>query len=238
MKSITKVSIIDSVIITIKELIMSGNVSIGEKLPTEREICEQLNVSRSTVREAFRALQTMGLVEIVHGKGAYVASNYETNLSNVSNWFVENEVQVADLMEIRLAMEPLAIKLAMKRASDEEIKELVNKLKKTQESLKSAIKLNDIIRMEICDKVFHSNISEATKNNLIISINEKISESILQYRINIFSIRQNAENAISAHERIIHAIERRDTLEAFNAMSIHINNALNDAMILLKKGNI
>lgn len=235
MKSIEKVSIIDSVVSNIKELIISKEVAIGEKLPTEREICEQLNVSRSTVREAYRVLQAMGFVKIKHGKGAFVAKNEEDELNNVLNWFSENEIEIADLMEVRMAMEPLAIKLAIKRSTDKELDQLVKNLKKIQENFNEATEAGDILKLEILDNAFHNSIIMATRNKLLNSIYEKVSRAIMEYRVKIFSIKQNTKNAYHAHEKIIDAISKKDINQAVISMSAHVDEALIDAMNLINK---
>ncbi|MTI62023.1 MAG: FadR family transcriptional regulator [Firmicutes bacterium] len=234
-KPIEKMSTLDSVIKTLKDEIIMGKIKIGDKLPTERVLSRKLNVGRSTVREAIKVLQALGLVKVKQGKGTYVLRKNENESLNIANWFSEHELQITDLMDIRLAMEPLAIKLALKRSSDEEFEKLMKDLNSTNKKLKTAIKENNVIKMEVIDNTFHSYVSEATRNNLLISINEKISEAILEYRIKIFSIKENAENAYKAHQEIINAMTTKDVARAVSAMTSHVNSALSDAIKLIKK---
>jgi len=82
---------------------------VGDKLPTEKELCQSLQVGRSTVREAFRMLQATGHVEMIPGKGAHVA---QLSATSVRGWFEERETDLGDYMEVRLAIEPFAARLA------------------------------------------------------------------------------------------------------------------------------
>ena len=71
MKEITRVPIVQQVVNNMKEYIMSGQIDVGQKLPTEKEWCEKMGVGRGTVREAFRILEAKGLIEIKPGRGAF-----------------------------------------------------------------------------------------------------------------------------------------------------------------------
>ena len=113
-KAITRVSITDSVVDRIREMIESGAYEVGEKLPTEAKLCEMLSVSRTSVREATRVLQTLGYVTLVPGKGAFVA-DLKPSDGEEENWFDVENVQFYDFMEVRMAIETLAVRLSVER---------------------------------------------------------------------------------------------------------------------------
>jgi GntR family transcriptional repressor for pyruvate dehydrogenase complex len=224
MNPITRVSVADAVVQNLKEHITSGELSVGEKMPTEQEICSLLHVSRSTVREAFRVLQAMGFVEMKPGKGAFVAKTTEENSSDNAQWFSENELQFIDFMELRMAIEPLAARLAVMRATEDEIEEL----KKIHSAFNDAMDHKDVVRLVTLDEAFHGLIGECTKNKLLISINKKILSAFKEYRGKSFSSTQIFGNAREPHEKIMHAIIDRDAEKASAAMAYHLQVALND----------
>ena len=122
-KAITRVSITDSVVDRIREMIESGAYEVGEKLPTEAKLCKMLSVSRTSVREATRVLQTLGYVTLVPGKGAFVA-DLKPSDGGEENWFDVENVQFYDFMEVRMAIETLAVRLSVERATPKQIRAL------------------------------------------------------------------------------------------------------------------
>lgn len=122
-KAISRVSITDSVVDRIREMIESGAYEVGEKLPTEAKLCEMLSVSRTSVREATRVLQTLGYVTLVPGKGAFVA-DLKPSDGGEENWFDVENVQFYDFMEVRMAIETLAVRLSVERATPKQIRAL------------------------------------------------------------------------------------------------------------------
>lgn len=116
-------SITDSVVDRIREMIESGAYEVGEKLPTEAKLCEMLSVSRTSVREATRVLQTLGYVTLVPGKGAFVA-DLKPSDGGEENWFDVENVQFYDFMEVRMAIETLAVRLSVERATPKQIRAL------------------------------------------------------------------------------------------------------------------
>ena len=88
MKPVKKLSVIDQVVNSIQDLISSKGLTVGSRLPSELALCETLSVSRSTVREAYKILQTMGYVELKRGKGAFVRNTGPHDYESIKNWFM------------------------------------------------------------------------------------------------------------------------------------------------------
>ena len=168
MKAIQRMSITDSVVADIKEMIMSGEYKIGEKLPTEMKLCDQMGVSRTCVREAIRVLQAIGYVEIRPGKGAFVA-NYQKSTDNSSLWYDVEGVKFYDFMEVRMAIETLSVRLAVERATDKQIREL----REIHTSFVEATEKRDMLKMIMLDELFHTKIITFTNNQLLININKQ-----------------------------------------------------------------
>lgn len=230
MKPIEKVPLIEMVIANIKELIVSNSLLSGDKLPTEREICELLQVGRSTVREAFRTLQAMGIVEIKPGRGAFVAEKKVDGTKGVVDWFVKHGVQISDFMEVRMAVESLAVKLAITRASYEEILDL----EKIHDNFAEAAEKKDIIKLASYDETFHNAIIKATHNKLLIDIIEKIADAFMEYRIKAFSVEDNISHALEPHGRILEAFKKRDVVGGQTEMVNHLNTSLDDINNVIK----
>ena len=224
MKPISKISITDKCVAGIKEEILSGNYKVDDKLPSEKELCEQLQVSRSTVREALRMLQAMGYVRIVHGKGSFVAKTSESSSAAAEQWFAAKSYELSDIMNVRLALEQMAIKHAVTRITDEEIQSMreINK-----EFISSAYN-GEIVKMVLYDELFHGVFVKASGNSLLVFINQQITQILRDYRTNIFSVPAYRFEAANPHQKIIDSLVSRDEKLAVNAVEDHITNIVND----------
>jgi Transcriptional regulators len=232
MIKVEKLSVTDIIVSNLIELITSGKLSVNEKLPTEMKLCEQYNVSRSSVREAMKTLQAMGYVELKRGTGAFVKKILIENEQNILNWFAEHEVQLLDFMDVRMAIEPLAIKLAIKRATDREIKNLV----KIHMNFEKAMKDKEAIGLARYDEAFHSAIIEATHNQLLIIINRKVTDAFTEYRNRTFSLVDSCINALRPHCNIMESLKRRDIDGGVTAMVEHLDITLDDIVNVAKMG--
>ena len=222
MTAIKHVSITDAVVERIKDMICSGECVVGEKLPTESRLCEELQVSRTSVREAIRMLQAFGYVEIRPGRGAFVA-DYRGNKTR--SWSDSEEAKFSDFMEVRMAIETLSVKLSVERCSAEQIKELMD----IQRKFEVAYANQDAVRMTILDEHFHTKIVEFTKNQLLININERLLDSFRPYRNVSFSdCEVFKENAVKAHGKIVECFIARNQRQAEEAMMHHLHITMDD----------
>lgn len=221
MKEIQRISITDAVAESIKDLICSGKFLVGEKLPTESRLCEELKVSRTSVREAFRLLQAQGYVEIRPGRGAFVA-DFQTN--NQVNWFDVDDAKYKDYMEVRVAIEILAVRLAVERATEEQLREL----QYVHESFLEASGIHDTARMVILDERFHSLIIEYTRNPLLCKINNDLLDVFRPYRRANFSDPVEYNHADIAHARIIDCFLERNPDLAEVRMREHLKITAED----------
>lgn len=222
---IAKVSVIEQVIKQLEELITSGEYEVGDKLPAEMELCRELGVSRSTMREAYRMLNAYGMVEIKPGRGAFVRQLHRhTDQDAVRAWFIENEAHLFELMEVRMAVEPIAVKLAIKRASDCQVREIVAI---HQRFLDSAERI-DALELAALDEAFHTAIVEASNNRLLVKINRLINDEFKEYRTRAFSVRENVTHALKPHSDITEAILEKETARAMDAMINHLAISMED----------
>lgn len=148
----------------IKDIVKNGKLKSGDKLPSERDLCEKLEVSRASVREALRALQMLGLIESKHGEGNFINENFENSLLEpLSIVFLLLGSKSGDVLELRKIIEPETAVLAAKNITNEQLTELKEIMDE----------LNDNFDTEICaslDKKFHYKIAQASGNNLISTV--------------------------------------------------------------------
>lgn len=221
MREIQRISITDAVVDSIKEMIETEEYKVGEKLPAEAKMCEMLGVSRTSVREAIRVLQALGYVESRPGKGAFVAANHkeETTL-----WYDVENPQFSDFMEVRMAVETLAVRLAVERAREKDIK----KLAEVHKSFLEANEKKEMTRLIMLDELFHTTIFSITKNQLLININAQLLEAFRKYRSESFMNEDVYRNAIDPHTRILECFRERNAAQAVEEMRIHLDITMSD----------
>lgn len=213
----------EQVIDQIKAMIKNGTLKKGDKLPSERTLVEQLQVSRASIREAFSALEVIGLIECRHGGGNYIKASFEDNLLEpLSVMYMLEGSNPEQIWELRKIMEVEAVGLAAKRISGvqlEELKELLSSFD---------IDRDEAYNAEI-DKQFHYKIAECSGNVLIYNILKSVSvlveDFIKDIRRIILNDRENWEVLFSQHKEIYTAIERRSSTDARKAMAKHLDYA-------------
>lgn len=221
MREIQRISITDAVVDSIKEMIETEEYKVGEKLPAEAKLCEMLGVSRTSVREAIRVLQALGYVENKPGKGAFVAANHRTE---AAPWYDVENPQFTDFMEVRMATETLAVRLAVERANDKDVK----KLEEIHVSFVEANENRDMVRMIMLDELFHTKIFSITKNQLLVNINAQLLEAFRVYRSESFTNEEVYKNAIEPHARILECFQQRDAKRAVDEIRAHLNITTSD----------
>lgn len=209
---------------SIKESIIEGKYPIGSKLPTEVKLCEMLNVSRSTVREAMRSLQAEGFVELVAGKGTFILDNQGNDYDTIRTWFIESAPNLKDSTEVREALETLQVAKAIKRGTQQELDEL----KSIHQQFIEENKSNNVAALAALDEQFHAQICDMAHNALLSKINVLTAHDLRKYRYMSISVKNNSDNTIREHALIIRAIEERDTHKASAYMLAHLGSSLAD----------
>ncbi|WP_033165633.1 FadR/GntR family transcriptional regulator [Clostridium sp. KNHs205] len=202
----------------IKKQIRSGELSIGGKLPAERELSEILGISRNSVREAIRTLDNMGLISSQQGAGNFLTGNFENNLvESLSMMFLLNQIDYRQVSELRRALEMEALMLAIDNITDEEIQTLV----KIIAQLETDTEANNVV----LDKKMHYNIALASKNTLIINILQALSEVldkfIVDLRREILSQEDSRKILMEAHNGMIESLITRDKNLAYESINKH-----------------
>ena len=203
-----KTSASDYVISVIRDELLNKRLKPGEQLPSETELAAQLEVSRSTVREAMRVLMAYGVVEIRRGKGTFICEE-STRVSEDSTIFSFLIVQPTkrEQMEFRAIMERIVFELAIKNATQDDIDALTANYENMPDMESDPEKSVEV------DLEFHRLLGEATKNRMVARVYNVAMEYIRPSLIS--SHRRNWPVAAEkTHRRILDAINNRDTSSA------------------------
>lgn len=170
-KPVKTKKVYEEVVEQIKQLIIDGKLQTGDKLPSERELSEKFGVSRASIREAFSALEIIGIITIHPGEGSFVRQiSYEDVLESLS-LFVQVDVNnVMQILEVRKILEIESAFLAAERASKEDIEEIQKALQHMVEEVKSG-EVGDM-----ADAEFHLAILKAAHNPILVEIMNAVSE--------------------------------------------------------------
>jgi len=224
MKQVKKQSVVDIASEQIIEYLKSDEINLGDKLPVEYEMCNLLNISRATLREVYRKLQSQGYLEIKNGKGAFVKNKQQDILQRATNWFREHDAQLQSYLEVRLYLDPLAGKLAAQNRNEKDIAHL----KTIQQEFEKSIAERDNIKMASLDAELHKAIVQISKNDLLIALVQIVNYYFEQLRQTSFMVESHAMHAIQPHRNIIDAIETGDFVLAERESINHMEIALRD----------
>jgi GntR family transcriptional repressor for pyruvate dehydrogenase complex len=221
---IKNTKVYEQVIDQIKDMIAEGTLNKGDRLPSERSLVEQLQVSRASLREALRALEVIGLVECKQGEGNYIKTSFEDNLLEpLSIMYRLERSNPKEIWELRKTMEVEAVGLAAKRVTDAQLKELSELL------LSFNDEEDETYNAEI-DKQFHYKLAECSGNILIYNILKTVSVLVEDFikgaRTKILKDKENKKVLFKQHKAMFIAVEKHSSVEARKAMREHLDYAM------------
>jgi GntR family transcriptional regulator, transcriptional repressor for pyruvate dehydrogenase complex len=191
----------------------------GDKLPSERELVDALQVSRSSIRDAIRSLELMGLVEARQGAGTIVReSSAESLVSPFANALKRRRELVSELLDFRKMLEPPLAGRAAARASAEEISEMEEILQRQEERQGQG----DAAIAE--DAEFHYNVALASGNSVVLKVLDILMDLLRETRERSLQVEGRPQKSLAGHRRILAAIKRRDAEGAKAAMRRHIED--------------
>ena len=195
----------DVVFNTLRRAILKGELKPGERL-MEIALAERLGVSRTPIREAMRKLELEGLVVMIPRRGAQVANITEKDLN--------------DVLEVRIALERMAIEKACKLITEEELQEL----EKAAKDFEKAIDEENVVKLAETDVVFHDIIYKASGNERLNQVLNNLREQIYRYRVEYLKDEATRNDLICEHEKICNALRERDVAKAMEITFQHIEN--------------
>lgn len=207
----------DVVFNTLRQAILYGKLQPGERL-MEITLANRLGVSRTPVREAIRKLELEGLVIMIPRKGAQVAPITEKDLN--------------DVLEVRLALEELAMASACARVTDEQLEEIG----KAQAAFEACMNCGDVSKLAQADETFHELFYQATGNQRLIQIVNNLREQIYRYRVEYLKDGKVRTSLAEEHRELYQALNDRDAGRAVECMKRHIHNQ-QYAIVKSLKGN-
>lgn len=209
----------------------SGELKPGEQLPPERDFAELLGISRVSLRQALTVLETLGIVEIRHGEGTFIAfSNNGFDNLNAFLSRISNESDPLDILEARKLIEVEIAGLSAKERTEEDLKAMEGILKEMRKKIESG---EDTL---VTDLNFHLLISESTHNPILISVMNYIGSLMKQ---NLWKVVKGlslttpgrAEKYLEQHWLIYNAIKNSNSTEAKKAMLEHLESIEQDLSI-------
>lgn len=203
--------------ITIEKRFLSG-----DKLPNENDLSKELDISRTTLREAIRILVTNGILEIKRGLGTFVRGDISVEKLNELNPLSSAKVNAKDLYEMRLIFEPEAAYLATLRATDDELKKILKLGKKIEEKIRKGEDRTEV------EQEFHKSIAKATHNEFMNKLMPVIYEAIDKGVVLSEEKEIAIQDTVIDHRMIIEFMEARNAEGAKNAMKIHILHAIKE----------
>ena len=209
LKAVKKKRVYEDIVKQIRNLIQKRKLKQGDQLPTERELSETFKVSRASVREAIRYLESMKLVESRQGEGTYVIASSEEALVQplASTLFLEKD-NIMDIFSIRKIIEPQVAQLAAENATASEINELEEIL---QEQAKD---LADGLNLTKTDSEFHNLLIQTAKNRVLERLLLAVLDLLAQTRENYLQVEGRAQRSLEGHHEIFSAIKARNPVAA------------------------
>ncbi len=216
----------------IEKRILNGELSLGDRLPTERELAEQFKVSRTAVREAMKILAQKGLVDMRPGRGTIVIDGAREAMENSFGLLMKMKIGEVggsgglngsdNLVEVRTILETEIAALAAARATEKDIAAMREAIRVMDESLDNA---DTFIT---ADNSFHEALAQGTQNTLILILLNSIVNLLSQQRKQIFEVEGGPQRGQIHHRRILESIVRRDPEAARAAMRAHLLQVRDD----------
>jgi GntR family transcriptional regulator, transcriptional repressor for pyruvate dehydrogenase complex len=215
--AIKKTRIHEEVFSQIHELISQGKFKARDQLPSERELAETFRVSRTSVREALRALETQGLIVSKTGMGNFVADlPVESLVGPLARLLIDEKRALADVFEMRKLIEPQIAALAAERATERDIAQLKKILIKQADAVSRGETGVD------ADAELHFCIGRTTQNRALQKLVSGLMEMLGRSREESLQTLDRRNASIDAHRRIVGAIEKHDKIRAQTEMLHHI----------------
>lgn len=197
--------------------LIRGDWHAGQRIPPERELCLKLGVGRASLREALKALEIMGMIEVRLGDGTYVCERSEF-LSRPLLWAImgSSEAGAHELVEARQLIEVELAGLAAERATGDDLKRMGEPLDRMSSSLEN---VNDFMQADV---EFHLAIGQAAHNSILMNALHLIRNLMQRWIGSSLSVEGIARKALEQHKNIFLAIAKKNSSAARTAMQNHL----------------
>lgn len=218
LRVIRKRRIHEDIVAQIRKQLADGRLKPGELLPSERKLSETLEVSRASVREALRSLESLGLVQSRSGNGTYIATIPAALLSPIASTILKRKNALLEIFEVRKIIEPETAALAAMRCSRDDLARLERILEEQARQIEAGG-----TGMEF-DTVFHSLLASCARNQVLLKLNDAIVDSLRETRERSLQVNGRPARSLRGHREILQAISSRDPARARLAMQKHLES--------------
>ena len=217
-KAIKRSRLYQGIVEQIQALIGEGVLKPGDRLPPERELAERLQVSRSSLREAMRALELQGLVVSRPGAGTFVSTeSLDTLIATIASSLTQARDTLSDIFEVRHLLEPQLAALAAERATPEDVRRMAEALEGQERQVAGGETGVE------GDTAFHFALAQATENWALARVMSTISDILRQSRDRSLQSPGRPQRSLASHRHILEMVQRRDVEGAREAMQDHIS---------------
>jgi len=216
-KAVRKARLYQQVADQIQRLIGRGVLKPGDRLPPERDLAAKFAVGRSTIRDAIRTLEMVGIVEPLQGHGTVVREvSADSVVVPLASVLVRKRELVAELLDVRRMIEPGLAARAANNATDEEIGRLEDILRRQGEKLRRGEQAIEE------DSEFHYGLAVAARNSVVLKVLDVLMDLLRESRTRSLQVPGRPERSLAGHRRILRAIKRRDGSAAEKAVRQHL----------------
>lgn len=210
-------TIAQTIVEQVKDLVRQGKLKPGQRLPSERDLCTQLGVGRSSVREATSAMLALGILEIRPGEGAYIRPDFPRSMLGHVDWSaLMQHQQAGDVFEARAAIEMTTARLAARRATPSEMALLAELVAK----MAAAADVEDFVSHDI---QFHLTLAQISRNPILYDILIGIQTLMREAMLLVLQSETMRHLALEQHRRLCLAVEGGRDAEAEAVMRVHLD---------------
>lgn len=214
----------------IENQIINGELEVGDKLPTEKELTEMYQVSRTVIREAITALKQKGWVETWVAKGTFVVQNMQKGVESSidSSLRMSPKDRISNLIQVRLILEPEIAALAAEKASQEQINQMKWAVQKMQKALEAGGETGIFLDG---DFIFHMALADSAGNDILRLLIDPVVKLMREtQRYHLEHVEGGSNKSQSYHKEILLAVENHDPDTARDTMRAHIIQVRDDVM--------
>jgi GntR family transcriptional regulator, transcriptional repressor for pyruvate dehydrogenase complex len=215
----------------INALIRDGRWAPGDQIPPERELAERFRVSRTSVREALRALEMQGIIDSRQGGGTFVrTADTEMLVGPLAAAILRGRRELAEVLEVRELIEPGIARLAARRATGEHVAELEALLERQRECIAAERSFVEE------DTAFHYTLAKAADNHILLRLHNVILDVLRESRQSYLHVPNRPQMSLRGHEAMLAAVKAKDADAAYRASLTHITEVRDGILRALENG--
>lgn len=220
LKPVSRVTLGEQVAAQLADQITQGRWQVGEKLPSENELCSTLGIGRSTLREALKSLAFVGMIRMRPGEGTYVAGSSQYLSHRIlADGRLKTEKQLDDVAEARLILETELAAFAAERAEPRDLERMESLLADMRRSLDTG----EGPPYAQLDVEFHLTIAKASKNTILLELFTAMRAILQEWISKSQELPGVTANAQASHTKILEALRQRNPEKARRAMRAHLH---------------